>query len=78
MRRKPREQDLEKQYRTEFQRYEDWKASQVEGGTEEKKPLTTVAETKEPPKKFGLSKLEWIFVLLGALFAMIYRGCIAN
>lgn len=74
MRRRPREQDLEKQLEPEFRRYEDWKVSQDEG-SEEKKPLTTVEKKKEAPKKFGLSKWEWIFALIGVLIAMTYRGC---
>jgi len=69
-----RERDLEKQYRSEFQQYEEWRASQAEGSVAE-------AETKEPPKekaKKGITKLDLIFLGLGFLVAFLWRGCQAS
>jgi hypothetical protein len=67
-----REQDLEKQYRSEFQRYEEWRALQAEA------PVAQATETKEQPKqqpKKGFTKLDFIFLGLWFLVAMLWRGC---
>lgn len=67
-----RERDLEKQYRSEFQQYEEWRTSQEEA------PETETAETKEKPKeqpKKGFTKLDFLFLGLGFLVAILWRGC---
>jgi hypothetical protein len=70
-----RERDLEKQYRSEFQQYEEWRASQAE------EPEAGVIEAKEQPKekaKKGFTKLDFIFLGLGFLVALLWRGCQAS
>jgi hypothetical protein len=67
----PRERDLEKQYRSEFQQYEEWRAMQAEEPVAE-------TDTKEQPKeekKKGFTKLDFIFLGLGFLIAFLWRGC---
>jgi len=63
-----RERDLEKQYRSKFQQYEDWKALQGE------EPVVEAAPPKEKPKK-GFTKFDFIFLGLGFLVALLWRGC---
>ncbi len=63
-----RERDLEKRYRPQFEEYEKWKALQGE------EPVVEALSTEEKPKK-GFTKFDFIFLGLGFLVAMIWRGC---
>lgn len=63
-----RERDLEKQYRDDFGRYEEWKLQQGEEFVVEEPP-------PEEPKKKGFGKFDFIFLGLGFLVALIWRGC---
>jgi len=65
-----RERDIERIFRPRFQEYEEWRASQEEGisSTEEAAP-------KPEKKKSGLTRWDLLFVGLGFLVAILWRGC---
>ncbi len=63
-----RERDMEKQYRPEFKKYEEWKVKQ--GG----EPVVEEA-LPEKKKKKGFNKFDLIFLGLGFLVALLWRGC---
>jgi hypothetical protein len=65
-----RERDLEKEFRPKFQEYEEWRASQQ---GEEPELEKTPASTSEQKKGFG--KLDLVFLGVGFLVAMLWRGC---
>lgn len=70
---RPTEADLEKLYEAQFKDYEEWRASQVgESPSQE-------AEDKksEPPKRQGFGRMDLIFIVLGFLVALLWRGCSA-
>lgn len=64
-----RERDLEKEYRSKFQEYEEWKSLQGD------EPEVEVDPPKEEEKKRGCTKLDIIFLGLGFLVAYLMRGC---
>jgi len=68
--RRPREGDLEKAYRARFQEYEAWRASQVEAALPQVKPAP-----EEKKKKGGFGRLDLLFLALGFLVALFWRGC---
>lgn len=72
IRRKFREREFEKQYRQKFQEYEEWRQAQASEKTE--------SQPTEPQekKKAGLTRWDLLFVGLGFLTAVLWRGCSAK
>jgi len=64
-----RERDLEKQYRSRFEEYEEWKSLQGE------EPEVEAVPPKEEEKRKGCTKFDLLFLGLGFLVALLWRGC---
>lgn len=64
----PREGEQEQEFRIRFQEYEEWRAAQSD------KPDELLSE-EEPKKTFGFSKLDFLFLGLGMVAAMVFRSC---
>jgi len=72
----PREGDLEKAFHPAFEQYEEWRASQESPETQAKAKGEKKAE--EAQKRKGCGKLDIVFLILGFLVAMLWRGCQAS
>ena len=71
-----REGDLEKAFRPAFEQYEEWRASQgIQEPEVEPKGKKTNEETQ---KKKGCGTLDIVFLIVGFLVAMLWRGCQAS
>jgi hypothetical protein len=63
----PREADLERQFKSSFKEYEEWRSAQASAAP-------PVPEKKEEKKK-GFGKMDLIFIVLGVLVGLIYQAC---
>ncbi|HHX29309.1 MAG: hypothetical protein ACOX5Q_09720 [Bacillota bacterium] len=67
-RERPKEADLEQDFKTSFREYEEWRTAQAE----EEAP-TESPERQEKRKGFG--KMDLIFIVLGVLAGLVYQAC---
>ncbi|HHY69599.1 MAG TPA: hypothetical protein PLB36_05075 [Bacillota bacterium] len=73
----PREGDLEKAFRPAFHEYEEWRKLQESPEAEIKALETKKAEEpKEEEKKRGCGWLDFLFLIIGFIVALLLgRGC---
>jgi hypothetical protein len=69
-RERPREADLERDFKASFKEYEEWRSAQTGAAAPAEEP-----PKKEAEKKKGFGKLDLLFIAVGVLVGLIYQSC---